>query len=158
MISLKKVAVVIDFHVKSLELNDSVDLYSIDRFQNVVTAVHQNGRLLEDGEDAHIQDFIQSLQGRYEEVFYLLQTHDTINVADFQWKEKLNRERKEGAGKVFMYPIHYIRQRKEDVVNFVLKMYEAGHGGKTILARIDRILIEPIFSVHHYINRLILNI
>lgn len=150
---MKKVALVVDFNTTVKQPSHRVDVYVIDRYQDNITSIQRNGEFLDDIEDVTVEQFVESLQPHYEEIFYLLMTYDTMSVEDFHWKERLNSRLMERNGKVYMYPIHYMRQDKRDVAKYVIDLYEAGQSALEILSRIDRFSNQNIFSI----NQLILN-
>lgn len=150
---MKKVALVVDFNTKIKQSSRWVDVYVIDRYRENVSSVSLNGEIIEEIGDVLVWDFVGSLQKDYEEVFYLLTAYDTLTVSDFHWKERLNVEKSEDEGKVYMYPIHYMRQDKRDVSKYVVDLYEAGQNAINILSRIDRFTNQNMFSI----NQLLLN-
>ena len=155
---MRRIAVVVDFNVSQPIDDRDVDVYVVDRYQSTVTTVALNGVYLDGVEDIKVDEFIKGLQKQYEEVFYLLTTYDTLHVEDFKWKERLNETRTNSDAKVYMYPIHYIRQSKDEVVRFVIEMYEANQTGKEILARVDRITKDQVFSINQLIMCYFMNV
>lgn len=150
---MKKHALIIDFDVELKEAQyKNYDLYVIGRHEGRLSSVEFNGDPLEDC-DPSIERFVHSLQEKYEEVFCLFLTTSTLDVSDFAMRDRLIQRREPHQGKVFMYLIHYMSQPKDDVVKYVVEMYEAGHHTRDVLARIDKIRNKNMFSINQLIAR-----